>query len=234
MKKIKVLLLLTAFAAVSFSAKAQGIEAGYLNSKFKVKMGNTTQESDPYDGFFIGINNDFRLVGSWLSIRPGITYSYLTLKDETSESLFTINNAHTEHYINIPIDVKFSLKLFKGFKIYAEGGPTLAVGISSKNKMTVTSTLINGGLTYDYYNAKITSDELSESQLETLNNLIGGTGKHSRFDVLLGVGAGVELFDRLTVSFRYDWGLLNRYTGDYAKDNSQTREQWMVGVGFVF
>ena len=52
-----------------------------------------------------------------------------------------------------------------------------------------------------------------------------------RFDVLLGVGAGIMVNEMIRFQAGYDFGMLNRYnTNNYALK----RNQFTVGIAFLF
>lgn len=219
-----------------------GIGAGYLNSTFKTKSGGSIIKSDPFHGFYAGL--DYNLdIAYGLSVTFGLDYSFLSSKDESSLRIplvdLTLKNRQQEHYLNIPVNIAYTFTIVDNFKIFAYGGPRFVVGLASRNKSDATGDFlgirIDGDFVYDFYKDEIKSDNLSDQFLESINqNFLGNTGKHSRFDLQLGVGIGFELFNLLTIKGGYDWGLLNRYRGNYADNNSLKRNQFYVGLGIVF
>ncbi len=57
---------------------------------------------------------------------------------------------------------------------------------------------------------------------------------YTRFDVLLGGGAGVDLMDKWQIKIGYNWGLVNRYTGDASPKVKQHRNEVHLGVAYLF
>ena len=55
--------------------------------------------------------------------------------------------------------------------------------------------------------------------------------RYKRFDVQLGAGVGIELFKFLEVKVGYDWGLLDRFAGDF---DELRRNQFYASVGLRF
>ncbi len=235
------LVVLLAFGTANVSARV-GLEAGYLNSTFHSDMSGHKATGDPFNGFRIGLSSDSKIVAG-LSIRSGLGYSYMSHSDESKMNVLltdlTLNNRQVEQYLDLPIHLSYGFSLFKIVKIFVYGGPRLVLGLSSKNMTDLSGTVfgignVSGNFEYNFYRNKISSDNLSDEIMTLVNNNLADTGKESRFDVEMGVGLGVELFNVLTVKGGYDWGLINRYTGTYAEDNALKRNQFHVSVGFLF
>ena len=84
-------LLTATLAVITVSASAQlGVKAGYVNSATKVKSENITVSPDTQNGFYAGVNYDIGLPVKGLSIRPGVTYTFISGKSLYD---YTINSA---------------------------------------------------------------------------------------------------------------------------------------------
>ena len=98
-------------------------------------------------------------------------------------------------------------------KLFAFGGPTLSVGLSSTSgsSVSINGSPINGSSKDDNY-----------SEIFSYN----------RMNLLLGGGLGAELLDHYRVQVSYNFGLLNRSSlgGDYVLLNNRL----LVGVAYVF
>lgn len=227
--------VLLAFALLFVSASAGargGIEAGYLNSNYNFKSDERADYS--LNGFYVGVTQDVKLFAG-LHIQPGLYYSYLTDKDRKEVLAFSLNGDLTDHYLSLPIMLRYQFGL-PFMKIYVFGGPTLSVGLVSKQKYTVTGEFMgamqNGNLTYDYYTGKLDLEALDvpadgDNPYESMTP----DYRYKRFDLQLGAGVGIELFKFLEVKVGYDWGLLDRFAGDF---DELRRNQFYASVGLRF
>lgn len=228
--------VIAAFALASGEAFAQfGIEAGFVNSRYTQKSGDNKVTSDPLNGFNVGLNYDINIVKG-LSIQPGISYTFLTDKEQSENIANILKGKMTvsEHYLNVPIRIQYSVEVLRGLKIYAFTGPTFSVGLAGKQNYSVEGSIlgasINGDFSYDYFSGKVSSDNISKDVLDKINT--GNFPTYNRFDILYGVGAGVTLFDIIEVKGGYDWGLLNRLKD--TDDARMSRNQFFVSVAFRF
>lgn len=227
--------VIAAFALASGEAFAQfGIEAGFVNSRYTQKSGDNKVTSDPLNGFNVGLNYDINIVKG-LSIQPGISYTFLTDKEQSENIANILKGKMTvsEHYLNVPIRIQYSVEVLRGLKIYAFTGPTFSVGLAgglkNSDKIEIGNIKAEGGYSYDYFSGKITSGNVPK---EVLNMISKYAPTQNRFDILYGVGAGVTLFDIIEVKGGYDWGLLNRLKD--TDDARMSRNQFFVSVAFRF
>lgn len=58
--------------------------------------------------------------------------------------------------------------------------------------------------------------------------------KIRRFDVLVGASLGADFFEILEVRLGYEWGLINRYKGDVARDLKMRRGQFVLTAAVRF
>lgn len=234
--------ILAVAAAMIFGAQAfaqVGIEAGYMNSMYSSKMNDADKasKSDPLNGFYAGVNDNINIVAG-LSIQPGLYYSFGTASK--SEEILGFKNTYseTEHNLNVPVNVKYTFNIIPSvLNISIFVGPTFSLGLASQDKLSISGefagTAFDGTLKYDNYTGKIKSDNISEELQNTLNGYMPESSM-SRFDIMLGGGIGVGLFKFLNVKAGYDYGLLNRYKGDMAKNASLNRSQFYVALGINF
>ena len=193
----------TAFAQVNFGA-------GYVNSADKTKVGDNTT-TDNVNGFYVGGGYSIPIVAG-LKVTPGVYYNFLTKEDVASAgSLASVTGNLQEHYLNVPVSFSYGYEFTPDFKVFAYAGPTLSVGLASKTKISGSALGVSADKTIDNYDEDY---------------------KYGRFDVLLGVGAGVDVLNCVRVNVGYDFGMLNRYTGD--GDITRHRNQFTVGVAYLF
>ena len=212
----KIYLTVLAFAAMFFAVDAYaqlGVGVGY-------NLMNTTQkladESDDesLNGFYVEATYDFNfLEAKWgsLGIQPGLRYSFAGETESEDIPGLTTRASLTEHYLDIPVNVKYSYDIMPStLKAYAFAGPVFSCGLASSLKV-----------------------KANDSTAKT-NNYKDTT--YGRFDIKLGLGAGVTLMEKFDVKLGYNIGLLNRYTGEQI-DNFKYKTHtgvFYLGVGFNF
>lgn len=219
MKKIFTAVLAASLMLIGTSAFAQfSVGAGFVQSTDKVKSGNT-ETSTPMNGLYAGASYNIAFGDSGLGLAPGVYYSLLTKKDAKEYGGIASTKVDvTEHYLSVPVLFNYGFRLGDGFKLGLYAGPTMAYGLAStvKSKVETTELPLIG---------KITSDSKADAYKE---------GSHyGRFDVMLGGGVACEFADMVRFEVGYDYGMLNRYTGD-ASDVSRHRSQLHAGVAFLF
>ena len=243
MRKIVLTGIIALLTLITFNANAQYlIEAGYTNSKYVAKFGNETEKSDPLAGFNIGISREFHLIkGAYLE--SGLGYMYLTNKDEYIHNNLplldmTIKSRQNDHYIYLPVQLKYLYSFSENFSIFAFGGPKFVVGLSSANKVKLKGSVLgvdfSGDLKYDFYKGEISSSNIPSQALDAVNDYDTDEQKYKRFDIQMGLGIGVEIAEFYVVKFGYDWGLLNKYSGVFSDDITLKRNQFYFNIGYRF
>lgn len=205
MKKVLMTLALVAVAATSAFAQIS-VGAGYLSNKmsYSVTSGSsTTTDYIALGGAYIGADYTLDL-GQGLGIQAGLKGEYLT----GNYSWLTVDTKRTEFYLAIPVQCVYSYQLGTDLKLFALAGPSLALGLSSKDKNT-------GGLT-----GTVTEDDN-----------YADTATYSKTNLFLGVAAGVDVMNTIRIKVGYDIGLLDRHSADDKKINDA---QWYVGVAYLF
>lgn len=214
MKKVFSFILAASMMLIGTAAIAQpSLGIGYLNSTDKVKSGSTTKTTN-LSGFYVGGSYNINLAGSF-GVAPGLYYGLATKSDADSYFGINTNVDVTEHYLSIPVMFNAGLTFADGIvgRIYA--GPTLAYGIASNLKYTASASIPVLG---------------TVSKGDKVNNY--DDSDYGRFDVMLGGGVAVEFFDMIRFNVGYDYGLVNRYTGD--DDITRHRSQFNIGVAYLF
>lgn len=223
---------------VSASAGAKnGIEVGYLNSFFRLKAtGEEAEKPVPLSGFTVSLVKDMKLVAG-LSIQPGLSYNYLNSRENSQLLGFDISGSVTDHLLNVPVHLKYTFDIIPAIGVYAFAGPTFAVGLSAREKVSVNGELLgfslDGSLIYDSYSGKVESENLSDEIVEIVNQNISRV-RTGRFDVLVGGGIGVNIIKFISIRAGFDYGLINRIKGDLADTATLNRMQVYVSAGISF
>lgn len=213
MKKI-CFILVAAAMFIAVDAKAQlGVGVGY-------NLLNTTttfaDESDDesLNGFYVEATYGFNFLNKkWgtLGIEPGIRYTF-GAEAEQEEILGVKTRASlTEHYLDIPVHVKYGYEVLPSkLSVHAFAGPVFSVGLASTSKVSADDTTV-----------KTNNYEDSD---------------YGRFDLKIGLGAGITIAERFNVKVGYNFGLLNRYTGEQVDDYKYKAHTgvFYVGAGFCF
>lgn len=215
MKKFVFTALSAALMLIGTNAFAQlSVNAGFTNSALKEKA--TVAKKDFKDtrkanGFYFGGDYNIKL-GKGFGIAPGVEWIYVM--DNEVQNLNAIvttvkdGKKFKEHYINVPVDVNWGIDL-KILRVYVFAGPTFSFNVSSKTTATT---------------------EALGKEVESVYDTKDVFGEYKNFDLMLGGGVGVDLFNKIRVKFGYDWGLMNRGNSDLELHRQQLR----LGVGFIF
>lgn len=181
----RIIATLAALLLMGSAAFAQvGIEVGWTNStKISSTDGNTST-----GGFFGGLSLTMPIYQN-ISLVPAVYYSYIDYKDASSSPALGVE----EHYVTVPLQLKFTIPLTDQINFFILGGPRFACGILSRDTR------------YTTVDKKTTK--------EYLNNNYTDNNDYSRYDLQLGVGGGFEVLTNIQLKATYNWGMLNRYMG---------------------
>lgn len=170
MKKIMLTLALVAAAAISASAQMSA-GLGYMTKNY------SDGKNSDYNvgGLYLAADYAVYEITDGVLITPGIAASILSGKENGGK--------FNEFNIGIPINVSYSFEVADGFKLVPYLGPTITLGISSKEEV--------GGVSINLY-----------------DNDLGI--KEKRLDLSIGGGIALDVMDMIRVSFGYNKGLLNR------------------------
>lgn len=212
----KIYLTVLTFAAMFFAVDAYaqlGVGVGYNLLNTTQKLADESDD-DSLNGFYLEATYDFNfLEAKWgsLGIQPGLRYSFAGETESEDIPGLTTRASLTEHYLDIPVNVKYSYDIMPStLKAYAFAGPVFSCGLASSLKV------------------KANDDAIKTNNYKDT--------EYGRFDIKLGLGAGVTLMEKFDVKLGYNIGLLNRYTGEQI-DNFKYKTHtgvFYVGVGFNF
>ena len=206
MKKI---LLIVAALFVGMQAQAQLVaDGGYFHG---FENGNTTYSSPSLDGLFLGARYNVDL-DNWmegLSFVPGLNFSALRGKVMVANMVLPKTTVR-EIAVNLPLHIKYRYEFMSNFAVYGFAGPTLQLGLLNN----IVDKNDNATLRYNMY---------KENKL--------GAAPRIPFNLYLGLGAGVEVSERIQVNVGFDFGLLNLTTGQNYKLH---RNVLKIGIGYIF
>jgi hypothetical protein len=199
----------------AINANAQfGVGVGYNLLNNITRIGGESDD-ESLNGFFIEGTYDLNLLeAKWgsLGLQPGVRYTFGGETDTEETAGIKSKASLTEHYLDIPVNVKYSYEILPSkLKAYAFVGPVFSFGLASTMSASIGDNVI-----------KTNNYEDSE---------------YGRFDLKLGIGAGVTLAEKLNVKLGYNIGMLNRYTGEQlSKEHKFSTHTgvFFIGVGFNF
>ncbi len=200
----KVFAIAAALMLLGTTAFAQSFGAGYVQST--QKYDNTSSVAN---GFYAGFGYSAEILPG-LSLTPGLYYEFLSSTSAGSLWFVSGESKTIEHYANVPLHLSYGLDLSPKFKFFVYGGPTANIGIASTTK----SILSAGSASY------------KADPVDNYKN-----GDYSRFDVMLGAGAGFEVANKIRLTVGYDWGMLDRHA---SADIKLKRNRLTAGAAFIF
>lgn len=218
------------------AADGLGVNFGYVHSWYSTVdwASDERTSSSGLNGFHIGLNKDFILVPYALFIQTGLDYGYLNDSREESVAALRVVGDREEHYLKLPVRLKYSIPVTDRIAISLDAGPSLVCGLSSKlSYRTRISGSSAGTYVYNYHkgNAKV---EGMPAEIQSWATAQQPGYKFRRFDAQLGVAAGAEFFDIFEVKFGFDFGLVNKVKGDLAQDFKTHRNQFNLTLGLRF
>ena len=113
-------------------------------------------------------------------------------------------------YLEIPVHIGYKYAVNDNFTLFANAGPYIGIGLFGKLKTT-------GEI----------KNELESSVGTSSENIFGDDG-FKRFDLGLGLKAGMEFSKKYQISIGYDFGLTE--TSDAGTKNRNL----MISLGFMF
>ncbi len=201
-------------AGTTVSAQVFSIGAGYVNSTQKVSA-VSLERNVAMNGVYAGIDYTYE-IGSGFSIVPGVYYEFLTAP---AKNILPFNIIETvsdyvnlkldEHYVNVPFMFNYKTQLSDNIKGFIYAGPTFCIGVSSKFKAELLGAKIN---VMDSYKHEV----------------------FNPFDMEVGGGLGLDIDDMLRFTVGYDFGCFNRYGAGANEAITINRNQFHVGVAYIF
>lgn len=229
------------------SAKGLGLTFGYVHSSYRTTDWATDEvvTSAGLDGFVAGINKDFRIIPRALYFQAGLNYIYQN--DERNETVMLagfdsglrVVGDRTEHFVSVPLRLKYSVPITERIGLDIDAGPTLLMGLSSRmNYRTRFSDGVSTGVTYNIYKGEMDTENMKADRwnvAEWINESgMLPEGRLRRADIMMGASAGVDFFNLMEVRLGYDWGLINKYKKSVSEDLKMHRGQFTLSVGVRF
>lgn len=205
----KIYCILAAAVAILFATEARaqiGIGVGYnlinnVNDVFGV------QTTEVFNGFYVEASYDINILEkSWgkLGVQPALRLSHAGVRESDTSSGITTITSENVTYLDLPVFVKYSYE-FNTLNLSAFAGPILSCGLSSVT-------------------------EASAGDVTTKINNYEDDG-YGRFDLKLGIGISTAFDDQYEVKVGYNFGMLNRYTGQIENVSFRTG---VFYAGFAF
>ncbi len=164
-----------------FKKLTNRVEVGYNNP---AQYGSNFSTSY-FNGFKMGLTTEYPLQNN-LSLLSGILYNFVySDKLQVYGSSTYVFYSTNGHFINIPIQIAYSIPVTKELKFMGFAGPTVNVGLSQ-----IKTTL-----------STVTSVTTNYKEQSYISNL-------SQLDLQLGLGLGVQ-WKQYQLKGGYDYGLLN-------------------------
>lgn len=209
MKKIMTVLAASVMMFAGANAFAQvSVGGGYVNLEHTYKASKDSKaSSSQMNGAYVGVDMNIPIV-SFLSFEPSLQYQATFSKSEREFLGVKYDGTYSEHYINLPLNLRFNLPLADDLKLFAYAGPTLSYGLVSTFK------------------GKLSAGEASTTSTTNLYK----SGDYNRFNAQVGVGAGIEALESLKIKVGYDFGVFDRMKGDAIQRTSRVH----IGLAYIF
>ena len=236
---MKKLIVIAAALLAGMQANAQLIfNGGYLHQTEKtvIQGDNATLSGvDALDGFYAGAKYRIALEGitEGLSIAPGANFSFLFgrhtalngdgFKEDIIDNMARMNQIA----FNVPVHVQYCYEVTPDFKLEAWAGPTFQLGLFDN----IVDSDDNPSLLFERFKMIDPAGTFGEMICSVLAANYRTQAALNRFNVLLGIGVGVEVAELIHVNVGYDFGLLNLSTSASTK---VSRGLLRVGLGYNF
>ena len=229
MKRIVMLCIIVASAAMAYSQSYVGVNVGYAQPITRLNLPVMGKESvlnpTTYNGMKVGVVYDVTLIKG-LGVSMGLNYTMggnaTDWKSKSSSIKYPQERSHGwYHQLEIPVDWQYKFQIAKDTWLMLYTGPTLQCGLSLQKK-----NYVNDGKTVEM-NAKNPTDNLYDAD-DT------GVFALKRLNVTWGVGAGFQ-YERYFLRGGYDFGIINPYKVDsFTGQDIYTRgrfDQWQLKLG---
>lgn len=222
MKKILVLVAILAIGLGSVNAQENlrwGVTAGMNNSKYSNDFLNSRT------GFHAGVKAELALP----QVAEGVYLEFgglLTLKGAKWGYGSLVDIKFNPYYLEIPVHIGYKYAINENFAIFGNVGPYAAIGLFGKIKGKVDLIGISGNI--DWGGIDWGEIDPSEIKGEESENIFGSDGM-KRFDLGLGLKAGIEFNKKYQVTIGYDWGFIE------TADNSDLKNRnLMLSLVYMF
>lgn len=221
---------LLALVLLSGSAMAQSFEVkGGVNvANVSVTDNGNVDDAKQLTSFNVGVVGVFPLGTKVVSIQPGVFYtgkgSELTAGN-TSSTTYSVAKFNPR-YIEVPVNLVFTLPLGDKNGVFLGAGPYAAMGVGGKS--TVDGQLA-GVSFHSEKSIKFSNDDPTTSGEEG-----AGYGILRRFDYGLNGIAGIEV-QKAIFSVGYGLGLAKLQSGSNSSANQNNKHRvWNFSVGYRF
>jgi opacity protein-like surface antigen len=216
MRKVMKAAMVVALVAVSASASAQfSANVGYVSTGKSIDGAGISIMDKGYglssNGITVGVGYDMNIQDAW-GIAWGLNYTYAFASHDVPGTP-KAEYKFTGMSLDIPVRATFTYPVSDALKVFGFAGPKFAFDLTGKYQ--------------GYLDGKKVGDDNAKQDLYEKD------GNISRFDVKLGLGAGAN-FNNVLLKVGYDWGLLNKLTGDAAKNDTWRVNQFYVTLGYAF
>lgn len=173
----------------------------------EIQAGMNLSNISKYDskiGYHIGFRGTFPIQsagGTYINIG-----TLLTLKGAEKDYGYELDAKINAYYFEIPVHFGYKHMVSENVALFGEFGPYLGIGLFGKAKLASMG-------------QSVKVDSFSDE---------GGV---KRFDFGLGFRAGIEINQKVPISFGYDFGLLNINNDD---DPSLKNSNFTVAIGYKF
>lgn len=229
MKRIVMLCIIVASAAMAYSQSYVGVNVGYAQPITRLNLPVMGKESvlnpTTYNGMKVGVVYDVTLIKG-LGVSMGLNYTMGGNATEWKSKSSSIKYPQERsrgwyHQLEIPVDWQYKFQIAKDTWLMLYTGPTLQCGLSLQKK-----NYVNDGKTVEM-NAKNPTDNLYDAD-DT------GVFALKRLNVTWGVGAGFQ-YERYFLRGGYDFGIINPYKVEsFTGQDIYTRgrfDQWQIKLG---
>lgn len=232
---MKKFIVVAAALLMGLQANAQLIfNGGYLHETENTSIKENDTElkgTDVLDGFYLGAKYRIGLDGiaEGLSVAPGANFSFMFGRHNSLDDKDIMDNRARMNQIalNIPVHVQYMYEFTPDFKLEAWAGPTFQLGLFD----TVIDSDDNPSILFNRYKVVDPSGIFGDAIGTLINENYRNQAALNRINLLLGLGIGVEVAERVHVNVGYDFGVLNLST---ANNSKVTRGYLRVGLGYNF
>lgn len=213
-----------------------GISVGYAHSAYRLSDWATDEvkKADGLNGLNFLVTKDFSIYEDMIFLQPGVGYTYLNDSRNMSEGTVRIIGDWDEHYLSIPVKIKYELPIMENVCVFAKAGPTLVAGMSSSMKYRARIGDENAAISYNVYSGKVRSNDVMPGAVEAVIRSQFPAARYRRADLQFGLSAGAVLFELLEAEIGYDWGIVNKLKEESIDDLKMRRQQFYITVGIRF
>jgi len=182
------------------NAQVFGIKGGINIANMSFSSSGISMTPKSIIGFHVGPVAEFELKDN-LSFNTGILYSLKGFKFKMSYMGVSSESTEKINYLEVPLNIAYKYSLDDNYKIFGQVGPYLGYALNGKDK---------------------TDGETTDIEF--------GDGGMKRFDLGLGIGAGVE-FGPMVAGLGYQFGLANLAD---SSDGKAKNKVFQISVAYMF